>query len=126
MFVGRSFDAKRLYHHPELALLRGTATTPAGVARVQAAPNVPLHIVTTKRKDRTGVAVYALLAEGAYIENPVRYQLGTSMRWLVSGRRPMTLIMASDLSGDTNRLDEAPATKALVAVLKTLQPSQAN
>ena len=126
VFVGRSFDAKRLYHHPELALLRGTVTTPAGVSRVQTAPHVPLHVVTTARSGKAGVAVYALLAEGTFIEDPIAYQLRTSARLLVSGRRPMTLIMASDLAGDRNRLDEAPATKVLLAILKTLQPGQAD
>ena len=126
LFAGRSFDAKRLYHHPELALLRGITTTPAGVSRVQSAPHVPLHVITTARAGTTGVAVYALLADGAFVENPIAYQLRTSARLLFSGRPPMTLIMASDLAGDRNRLDEAPATKLLVAVLKTLQPNQAD
>lgn len=126
VFAGRSFDAKRLYHHPELALLRGNTTTPAGIARVQSAPHVPLHVITTSRAGKTGIAVYALLAEGAFVENPIAYQLRTSARLLVSGRRPMTLIMASDLAGDRNRLDEAPATKVLVAILKTLHSSQAD
>ena len=121
LFVGRSYDAKRLYHHPELALLRGTQTTPAGVSRVASAPRVPLHVIETSRGEQNGVAVYALLADGEFIENPIAYQLRTSARLLVGGRRPMTLIMASDLTGDTERLDEAPATRLLIAVLKTIQ-----
>ena len=126
LFAGRSFDAKRLYHHPELALLRGMTPTPAGLSRVRSAPEVPLHVITTAQGGERGVAVYALLAEGAFVENPIGYQLRTSARLLVSGRRPMTLIMASDLAGDKNRLDDAPATKLLVAILKSLHPSQAD
>ena len=125
LFVGRSYDAKRLYHHPELALLRGTITAPAGVARVKSAPHVPLHVVTTARQTRTGVSVYALLADGELIENPIAYQLRASARLLVSGRRPMTLIMATDLAGDRNKLDEAPATKLLIAALSALRPGHA-
>ena len=125
LFVGHTFDAKRVYHHPELALLRGIQTSPAGVARVGTA-NIPVHVVKTARAGDTGVSVYALLADGTFIEDPVAYQLRTSARLMVSGRRPMTLIMASDLAGDRNKLDEAPATKLLVAVLKSLQSSPAN
>jgi hypothetical protein len=122
LFAGRSYDAKRLYHHPELALLRGMSPSPAGTARVASAPRVPLFVIDTERGEQKGVAVYALLADGAFIENPISYQLRTSARLMVGGRRPMTLIMASDLTGDKGRLDEAPATRLLVAALKSLQP----
>jgi hypothetical protein len=126
LFVGRSYDAKRLYHHPELALLRGTTTMPAGVARVKSAPHIPLHVVKTSRQTRTGVSVYALLADGEFIENPIAYQLRTSARLLVGGRRPMTLIMATDLAGDKDRLNEAPATKLLIAAIGALRPARAD
>ena len=125
LFVGHTFDAKRVYHHPELALLRGTQTSPAGVSRVGTA-SIPVHVLKTARAGSTGVAVYALLADGTFVENPVAYQLRASARLLVSGRRPMTLIMATDLAGDRDKLDEAPATKLLVAVLRTLQSTSAN
>jgi hypothetical protein len=122
LFAARSYDAKRLYHHPELALLRGMNTSPAGTSRVASAPRVPLYVINTERGERKGVAVYALLADGEFIENPIGYQLRTSARLLVSGRRPMTLIMASDLAGDRDHLDRAPAAKLLLAALRTLQP----
>jgi hypothetical protein len=124
LFVGRSYDAKRLYHHPELALLRGTQTTPGPVAYATARPDVPLHTIETSRDGRTGVAVYALLYDGSYINNPILFQLKTSAALLVSGRRPLTLFMASDLSGDPDRLDEAPATRVLLAAIEAFERQQ--
>jgi hypothetical protein len=124
LFVARSYDAKRLYHHPELALLRGTQTTPGPVAHATARPDVPLHTIRTTRDGRTGVAVYALLYDGGYINNPILFQLRTSAALLVSGRRPLTLFMASDLSGDPDRLDEAPATRVLLAAIEAFERQQ--
>jgi hypothetical protein len=117
LFVARSYDAKRLYHHPELALLRGTETAPAGVTHADARPNVPLHVVTTERGGQRGVAVYALLYDGQFIENPVAFQLKTSAELLVGGRKPMTLFMASDLAGDPDRAADSPAVRVLLAAI---------
>jgi hypothetical protein len=117
LFVARSYDPKRLYHHPELAILRGTQTTPAGVVRSAARPDVPLHVVETARGGRRGVAVYALMYEGSFIDNPLLFQLRTSVQLLVSGRRPMTLLMSSALEGRADDIDNAPATRLLLAAI---------
>jgi hypothetical protein len=124
LFVARSFDAKRLYHHPELAALRGTQTAGAGVARVPARPDVPLHVLTTARGDRRGVAVYALLYDGRFVDNPILFQLRTSVELLFSGRKPMTLLMASDLAGRVDQLDEAPAVRILLAALEAFEAQE--
>jgi hypothetical protein len=121
LFAGRSYDAKRLYHHPELALMRGTETAPAGVTRATARPDVPLHMLTTAKDNRKGVAVYALLYDRRFIESPIAFQLKTSAELLVTGRRPMTLFLASDLSGDPSRIDEAPATRVLLAAIASFE-----
>lgn len=117
LFVARSYDPKRLYHHPELALLRGSQTTPAGVRTSRARPDVPLHVIATERGGRQGVSVYALQYDGAYIEDPVAFQLRTSVALLVSGRKPLTLFMASAAEGSPAAVDDAPATRLLLAAI---------
>lgn len=125
LFAARSFDAKRLYHHPELAILRGMGTTPRGVAHAAARPDVPLHVIELERDGRRGVAVYALMYDGRFLDNPVLFQLRTSVELLVSGRRPLTLIMASALEGTRDRLDEAPATRVLLAAIASFEAQAA-
>jgi hypothetical protein len=117
LFVARSYDPKRLYHHPELALLRGNQTQPAGVVRSGARPEIPLHVVATERGGRRGVAVYALMYEGSFIDNPLVFQLRTSVELLVSGRRPLTLFMANALEGSRDDIDNAPATRLLLEAI---------
>jgi hypothetical protein len=121
VFVGRSYDAKRLYHHPELALLRGTETGPAGVARAPARPDVPLHLLTTKRDGAQGLAAYALLYDGRFVEDPIAFQLRTSAELLVGGRKPMTLFLASDLRGDVTQPEKAPATRVLLGAIRAFE-----
>jgi hypothetical protein len=121
LFVGRSYDSKRLYHHPELALLRGTETKPAGVMHTMARPDIPLHVLETQKNGQRGTALYALLYDGRFIDAPVLFQLRTSVELLVSRRKPMTLFLASDLSGRVSDVDHAAATRVLLAAIEAFQ-----
>ena len=123
LFVGRSYDTKRLYHHPELALLRGlglTRGTPA-VARTASRPDIPLHVIPTTWNRQRGFSVYALLHDGTFIEDPVPYQLRTAHRYLLRGQKPMTLFMATDLRGGAESLDTAPSTRILLEAIAAFQ-----
>lgn len=117
LFVARSYDPKRLYHHPELAILRGFQTTPSGLARSQARPEIPLHVIEAGRGERRGITVYALLYDGSFIDNPLLFQLRTSVELLASGRKPLTLFMSTALTGSRDDIDNAPATKLLLAAI---------
>jgi len=121
LFVARSYDAKRLYHHPELALLRGAETTPRGTAYVAARPDVPLHLIEIEQDGRRGLAVYALHYDGRFIDNPVLFQLRASASLLVSGRRPLTLFMATDLEGRRDALDKSPAARVLLEAIGSFE-----
>ena len=121
LFVARGYDAKRFYHHPELAVLRGTQAVAAGVTRTRAHPDIPIHVLETEQKDRRGIAVYALRYDDRYIDNPLLFQLRTSLELLVSGRKPLTLFMASALAGSRDTLDEAPAVRLLLAAIDSFE-----
>lgn len=99
LFAARSYDPKRLYHHPELAVLRGTQTASAGRTVLPGRAEVPVHLLRTSRGSLVGFAAYVLHYDGEYVANPLRFQVRTAGELLFSGRRAMTLILASDLSG---------------------------
>jgi hypothetical protein len=124
LFVARSFDAKRLYHHPELAILRGTNTTPAGRSRLPGRPDVPLHVLRTSRGGQNGIAAYALHYDGTYVERPMLFQMRTAVALLFSGRKPMTLFLASDSSGSPDRLDSSPAAALLKPAIEAFERQQ--
>lgn len=127
LFVARSYDAKRLYHHPELALLRDMESTPVGIIRPSARPDVPLHVLTTSRDGRRGLAVYALLYDGRFVDNPVLFQLRTATELLISGRKSMTLVFASAPDSRPAAVDEAQATRVVLDAIARFeeQPSRA-
>ena len=91
LFVARSYDPKSLYHHPELGLAYGQTFEPVTISTVaSAAGPMPLHVLSGERQ----LAVYALLYDGVFIANPVRFQLAHAFRMLIAPRHQMTLFFA--------------------------------
>jgi hypothetical protein len=121
LFVARSYDSKRLYHHPELAVLRGMEARPAGLARLPDRPDIPVHLLETSRAGRSGVGVYALLYDGTFIERPILFQARTSLTLLFSGRKAMTLFLAADTSGSLDHLENAPASAVLLDAIDAFE-----
>jgi hypothetical protein len=121
LFVARSYDAKRLYHHPELALLRGSDTDLVGVKSVADRPDIPLFVMKTSKPGVTGLGVYALYYDGAFVKNPILFQLTSAGRLVFAPQRPMTLFMASDSSGTVSQLASAPATRVLLAAIANFE-----
>lgn len=94
LFVGRSYDHKRLYHHPELALsyARGLAST--GYVNLTGQPDIPVNLLYNDA--RSNMAAFALLYDGKFIDNPISYQIQDSLKQLISARKPMTLFYVVD------------------------------
>ncbi len=89
LFVARSYDHKRLYHHPELGLSHGGNLSSEGVVELPGESKIPVYLLRNSRGKR--VVAYVLLYDGRYIQNPVKHQIGESLTLLVNPRKPMTL-----------------------------------
>lgn len=89
LFVARGFDLKKLYHHPELGVLRGRSFHPHRSALID---GQPVHVL----RNLTGAesAVYALVYEDRWIGNPYVLQVSSAVTALWTGRRPLTLVFA--------------------------------
>jgi hypothetical protein len=113
--VIRSYDAKALYHHPELAVAYGPSYTGTDIRRVARRPDVPLFVL----RSNSGVtAVYALLYEDQFVENPIRFQLATAGELLFSGRKAMTLFFLTDERGSADGdLEQLPSLDLLFAAI---------
>jgi hypothetical protein len=86
---------------------------------------VPLHVLRTSRAGKSGIAIYALHYDGTYVERPMLFQMRTAVSLLFSGRKPMTLLMTSDLSGSPDRLDSSPAVALLKFAIEAFERQQA-
>jgi len=89
LFVGRSYDHKRLYHHPELALSYGKDLRKIGEMHYSKQPNIHVNLLANETKPV--IAAYTLLYDKQFVENALSHQLMSSIKQLISPRKPMTL-----------------------------------
>jgi len=113
LFITRSYDLKRLYHHPEIGLLRGVDLISTGSRRLSGNTDLILHIF----KSRVGndIAAYALLYDGYFIENPITMQLKASFEMLFSRRKPMTLFLAYEKDVPVNAHFESTGAATILS-----------
>jgi hypothetical protein len=96
--VVRSFDAKALYHHPELAVTEYTFPR-SEIRRFAQRPEIPVYVLYA---EGGGVALYSLHYDDTFVENPIRFQLRSAGEMLVSGRKAMTLFFLADKTPGAN------------------------
>jgi len=118
LFVARSFDLKRLYHHPELAVLYGHDFDDGGVVGL---PDMPAVLVRQLNRRAAGggtPAAYALFYDGSFVENPITLQLRTSLALVVGPRKPITLFMVLDEKAPPGApFATSPAAKVLAEAI---------
>ena len=116
LFVARSYDQKRLYHHPELALSYGQNFTKKSVTTLPDYPEIPVHLL--EKDDNSMLVAYVLLHDNKFIEDPIRHQFSDSLKLLLSARKPMTLFYVAQ-SGRPSE-GEVPFSQSATAALLSL------
>ncbi|NOR69133.1 MAG: hypothetical protein GQ532_05470 [Methylomarinum sp.] len=120
LFVARSYDHKRLYHHPELALSYGHSLNTMETLNLPNHPEIPVHILN--KDDGSMRIAYILLYGNNFIDDPILHQLSDSIRLLMSPRKPMTLFYASQIGSLTNEpLNQSPIISILSLAIKNFQ-----
>jgi hypothetical protein len=121
LFIGRSYDPKRLYHHPELAIDYGRVYGASSIIHLPQRPDVPIHLLRGDESNPRRVAVYALRYRDSYIDDPIKFQLRTSFALLFSRRAAMTLFFAAqDLRSD-EPVEASRASALLVAAMDAFE-----
>jgi hypothetical protein len=117
--VVRSYDLKRLYHHPENDVARGAGLAIHELIALPGLADVPVHLLQTEGEEK-GSAMYALHYGDRFVADPLRFQVSLAGELLFSGRRPMTLFFARDVRGDKG-LDPRsyPSAKVLQAAIRS-------
>lgn len=121
LFMGRSFDSKRLYHHPELAVDYGHDYETGTIIHLPQRPDVPIHVLRGSAAGGRRLALYALHYDGGYVADPIRFQLRTSLELLFSKRKSMTLFFATQDLGPNEAVESSAAASVLLAAMKAFE-----
>lgn len=114
--VLRTFDLKRAYHHPELALAHASGFTSH---HVQVVDGSPLHVLRGGTLRRT--AIYALHYDGALVAEPIRFQIRIAAEQLIGGRKPLTLVFARDVTPvDDRPVESWPSTQIVLGTVSAV------
>ena len=115
--VLRSYDLKRLYHHPELDVAYGGGYLTEEIVEIPGAEGVPVHLLRTSA-ETNGTALYALHYDGEFVSSPLWLQVRIAGELLFSGRKPMTLLFARDVQGNKGTEPGSyPSARVLVPVI---------
>lgn len=117
LFVARSYDHKRLYHHPELAV--SYAKDLGNQRLIHLAGNPPIPVTVLKSPSRPGLAAYVLVYDDKFIDNPITHQLQDSLHLLIGARKPMTLFYVADENAAADvPFEQSPTETLLVSAIK--------
>ena len=94
LFAARSYDYKKLYHHPELGLSHGSNLKEEGIVMLPGDPEIPVFVL--RSSSGSGIDAYVLLHEGKFIKDPVSHQIKDAFTQLFQTRKAMTLFYVSD------------------------------
>ena len=116
LFVARGFDAKALYHHPELGLAYGQTFTSNKVLEAEASSGaVLLHVL----QGEDGFACYALLYGDEFVNDPFRFEMRRAASLLFGPRREMTLFFAHGPATTAPR--KSPVTATVLAAIDSFR-----
>ena len=114
----RSYDMKRLYHHPELAITEREYESARLLQAEGAGSPVNVHVLPGMQG---GMAAYALMYRGRTIANPYLFQIRVAPELLLTGQRPLTLVFAEDAEGSASGASaQSPAVRSVVAAVAAL------
>jgi len=124
LFVARSYDFKKLYHHPELALSYASDLKEEGIVMLPGDPEIPVFILRNSKG--RGIAAYVLLHEGKFVKDPVSHQIKGAFTQLFSPMKAMTLFYVSDTSSPAaEKFNGTSSASLLAAAIQSFRTNEA-
>ena len=94
LFVARSYNLKRLYHHPELGVARGIDLHRPVVMPLPELNGASVYVLTAQTGK--GIVAYTLLYDDELISDPIALQVRSSLEQIFNAKKPMTLFLVYD------------------------------
>jgi hypothetical protein len=115
LFAARTYDAKRLFHFPELALTYGRSATAERTGELEVAGrSVPVRVLEFRGRTTVRRSVSALFCGREPVRDPIRFLLRSLPALFVGRREPMTLIY---VQGETHAGGEEALARELEGLL---------
>ena len=116
LFVARGFDAKALYHHPELGLAYARTFNSSDITDIAGnSGNVVLHVL----RGPDHFACYALLYGEQFVGSPAPFEARRAIGMLFGPRREMTLFFAHGPAA--RKISESPVTRTVLAAIDSFR-----
>ena len=104
LFAARAWDAKKLFHFPDTALVRGGDKSDDRMVEIRVADAaVPARLLEFTASGRRILALYVLFYGEQPVARPVRFQVGLLPELMLGRREPMTLIFVRADATETSR-----------------------
>lgn len=116
--LARTYDAKRVYHHPELSVSYGIDLPLKSVEHLAAMPDVPVHVLRASPGGPDKVVLYALHYGEGFVNDPLWFQFRLASRLLVGGRQPMTLFFVTADDPGAPAIDGTWAARVLQGAIE--------
>lgn len=124
LFVARSYDFKKLYHHPELALSYANDFEEEGMVVLPGDPEIPVFILRNSKG--RGIAAYVLLHENKFIKHPVSHQVNEAFMQLFSPMKAMTLFYVADTTTPVaDKFNKTSSASLLAAAIQSFKTNEA-
>ncbi|MFC1630592.1 hypothetical protein ACFL2N_01490 [Pseudomonadota bacterium] len=124
LFAARSYDYKKLYHHPELGLSHGSNLNEEGIVMLQGDPEIPVFVL--RNNNGHGIVAYALLHEGKFVEEPVSHQINGAFVQIFSPMKAMTLFYVSDTTTPAaEKFIRTPTASLLASAIQSFKANEA-
>ncbi len=105
IFVARSYDAKKLFHFPEIALSRGRSSADVRLIEIETDAGIlPARLIEFQAGDAVHRVAYALLYGERPMLHPIPFLIARVPELYVGRREPTTLIY---VQGSTDPGNEA-------------------
>ena len=115
LFAARTYDAKKLFHFPELALTYGRSVTAERREELDVAGRaVPVRVLEFRKRNAVRRSASALFYGKRPVRDPVVFLFRTLPALFVGQREPMTLIY---VQGEAHPDDEAALAGELEELL---------
>jgi len=120
LFVARSYDVKRLYHHPELVVAYGRNFDAQTIVWFDRNAPIPVHVLTGPGR----TAAYVVQSGDAFVGDPLAYEMRSALPALFRARRQATLFFAYGRDERTPIALDSPTIGLLLSAVQSWQSQQ--